>query len=349
MSLAKVLILYNQPVLPEDHRDAVSEHEILYTVEVVSHHLAEAGYRVVRLGVNYSPDALLAGLRRQRPDVVFNLFEGTADHGQTEAYAAGLLQWLGLPFTGSPFDTLCLARNKHLTKSLLRGAGLPTPDFLVVEALPVPPCELTWPVIVKPATQDASVGLDQGSVVTTQEALEARVAWMLEHYGPPVLVEEFIRGREFNVAVIDAPELRPLPISEISFIEKEGFWPIVTFDAKWNPGTHDYEATPTHYPAEVSPRLADRLNALALKAFRLLGCRDYARLDFRVRPNGRPYLLEVNPNPDFCPSAGFTHNLELAGVSHAQFTVELVQAALRRRGGGAERRLLPTAVTPAAD
>src|SRR6202035_1220730 len=125
---------------------------------------------------------LLDGLRRRRPDVVFNLFEGTADHGTTEAYVAGLLDWLHLPFTGSPFHTLCLARSKHLTKHLFQGAGLPTPEFFIVEDLPTPPCRLEWPVIVKPAQQDASVGLDQGSVVTDQERLDARVACLLRNY-----------------------------------------------------------------------------------------------------------------------------------------------------------------------
>src|SRR6202035_5287419 len=125
---------------------------------------------------------LLDGLRRRRPDVVFNLFEGTADHGTTEAYVAGLLDWLHLPFTGSPFHTLCLARSKHLTKHLFQGAGLPTPAFFVVEELPVPECNLEWPVIVKPALQDASVGLDQGSVVTVQQGLNDRVASLLHSY-----------------------------------------------------------------------------------------------------------------------------------------------------------------------
>src|SRR5579871_1628389 len=141
-----------------------------------------------RLGVCRDPNKLVAGLRRERPDVVFNLFEGLADHSETEAHAAGILDWLGLPYTGSPYLTLCLARNKHLTKHLLHGAGLPTPAFQVVEELPVAECRLGWPVIVKPATQDASVGLDQSSVVTDQDSLEARVAFLLENYGPPVLV-----------------------------------------------------------------------------------------------------------------------------------------------------------------
>src|SRR5918911_725330 len=200
---ARVLILYNEPVLPADHPDADSEYEILYTVGEVHQVLAGAGYEVRRLGVSRDPAALLAGLREHRPDVVFNLFEGLADCADTEAHVAGLLEWLGVAFTGSPAQALRLARRKHLTKRLLRGAGLATAGFFVVEGLPVPECPLEWPVIVKPATQDASVGLDQGSVVTDQGRLEERVAQLLGAYGPPVLVEQFIPGREFNVALVE--------------------------------------------------------------------------------------------------------------------------------------------------
>jgi D-alanine-D-alanine ligase len=333
MHPARVLVLYNEPVLPVNHPDAESEHEILYTVDIVSQELIQAGFDVARLGTSYDPSILLEGLREQKPDVVFNLFEGTADHGHTEAAVAGLLEWLGMPFTGCPFQTLCLARTKHLTKYLFQGAGLPTPEFMVVETMPMAPCRLEWPVIVKPALLDASVGLDQGSVVTDQEQLDQRVAYLLRNYGPPVLVEEFIRGREFNVGLIDAPELCVLPISEIKFVESDpSFWPIVTYDAKWTPGSRDYEATPPHYGADIDPKLAERLRALATQAFRLLGCRDYARVDFRVRPTGQPYILEVNPNPDFSPTAGLTGGLSSAGLTHAQFTVDLVRTALARGG-----------------
>jgi len=337
----QVLVLYNQPVLPADHGDADSEHEIVYTVEMVAGYLAEAGFDVSRLGVARDPAALLTALRRARPDVVFNLFEGLADHGGTEAHAAGLLDWLGIPYTGCPFQTLCVARDKPWTKRLLRGAGLSTADFFVVEEGPVEECPVGWPVIVKPGLQDASVGLDQNSVVTNLERLNERVAYLLETYGPPVLVEEFLRGREFNVGLIESPELRALPVSEIVFVEQEpGYWPIVTYDAKWKPGSRDYEATPAKYPAEVSLRLAQRLQALAKQAFRLLGCRDYARVDFRVRPNGKPCILEVNPNPDFSPTAGLAGGLASAGVTHAQFTVELVHAALARGEGSGNAKVL---------
>jgi D-alanine-D-alanine ligase len=331
-SPARVLILHNQPVLPADHPDADSEHEILYTTEVVQRVLTEGGYEVRTLGVSRDPAVLLDGLCERRPDVVFNLFEGLADFGETEAYVAGVLEWLELPFTGCPYQTLCLARGKHVTKRLLTGSGLPTPRFFVVEDLPIENCPLDWPVIVKPATQDASVGVDQSSVVTDHDRLNERVAYLLESYGPPVLVEEFIRGREFNVGVVEAPELRVLPVSEILFIEKDSaFWPIVTYDAKWKPGTRDYEATPPAYPARVSPRLQEKLETLAAQTFRLLGCRDYARVDFRVR-GGKPYILEVNPNPDFSPTAGLAGGLGSAGISYTQFTIELVQRALARGG-----------------
>ena len=325
-----ILILYNDPVLPASHPDAESEREILEIVEAVAAELAEASYAVSRLGVSRDPRVLIDRLTARRPDAVFNFFEGTADQSETEVTVAGLLDWLHIPYTGCPFAGLCLARDKVRAKHLFRGAGLPTPAFVVVDELPLPEVPLGWPVIVKPATQDASVGLDQGSVVTSRDKLEARVASLLGRYGPPVMIEQFIRGRELNVAMIEAPELRALPISEILFLDEDPErWPIVTYDAKWAPESRDCVLTPPQYPATVETGLATRLVTLATRAFHLIGCRDYARCDFRVSEAGEPYLLEVNPNPCFNPTAGFTSGLKTAGISHAQFSVMLVENALR--------------------
>jgi len=330
--MPRVLILYNEPVLPAGHPDAESEREVLGTAGFVERTLTQAGFEVGRLGASHDPAFLLTKLAQHRPEVVFNLFEGTADDGLTEAYVAGLLEWLRVPFTGCPSQTLFLARSKHWTKYLLRGAAIPTPDFFVVEAMPPPPCPLRWPVIIKPASEDASVGLDQGSVVTEQKLLEDRVALLLERYGPPVLVEEFIAGRELNVALVETPQLRPLPISEILFLEKDpAYWPIVTYDAKWKPESRDYQATPPHCPAELPAGLVTHVEELSERAFRLLSCRDYARVDVRLDSAGEPYVLEVNPNPDFHPTAGFGGALAAAGSSHEQFTAELVRNALARR------------------
>src|SRR5438876_1048756 len=180
--------------------------------------------------------------------------------------------------------------------------------------------------------QDASVGLDQGSVVIDQSSLEKRVSLLLEQYGAPVLIERFIPGREFNVGVVEIPALRSLPVAEIDFSEKDfGPWHIVTYDGKWRPGSPDDIATPPKCPANIVPELSRQIQEMALAAFRLLGCRDYARVDFRVSPAGQPFILEVNPNPDFHPTCGFARGLAAAGLHHSQFAIDLVHAALARR------------------
>ncbi|MCI0637571.1 MAG: ATP-grasp domain-containing protein [Gemmataceae bacterium] len=339
MAAPHVLVLYNRPLLPLDHPDADSEHLILEGVRNVTDALDEAGYRVSEFGLKHDPRVLWTELRRRRPRVVFNLFEGHCHDPETESYVAGLLQWRCIPFTGSPMHTLSLARAKDWTKQLLRGNGLPTPDFLVVDELPIVPCSLTFPVIVKPARTDASVGLNQDSVCTNQEQLENRVAVILEAYGSPVLVEEFVDGREFNVALVELPELELLPPGEIVFAQKEGVWPILTYDGKWKPDSIDYQGTPTKYPADIDPKLSRRLGALAKRAYRLLGCRDYARVDFRVNAAGKPFILEVNPNPDISIGAGFATCLAAVDISYAEFVARLVEHARRRPGNTAPKFL----------
>src|SRR5205823_5287656 len=158
--------------------------------------------------------------------------------------------------------------------------------------------------------------------------------YILETYGAPVLVEEFIYGREFNVALVELPELQYLPPAEIVFPqEKPGFWPILTYDGKWKPGTDDYEITPPRYPADISPRIAERLGTIAMQAYRLLGCKDYARVDLRMKPNGKPFILEVNPNPEISANAGFAGCLGSAKIPHPEFIVRLIRHALHRPKG----------------
>lgn len=332
MPSPRVLILYNEPVLPPEHPDSQSEQEILQVVGEVGTTLGRAGFRLSRLGLGDDPTVLLDRIKAQRPAAVFNLHEGHPDQGHTEAYIAGLLEFAGVPFTGCPSETLALCRAKHLTKLILRGAGFPTPDFFVVDELPVPECTLDWPVIVKPALQDASVGMDQNSVVTNQAGLVDRVEYLLNLYGPPVLVERYIRGKEIIVALVELPELRALPPSEISFQRKEsrGYWQIVTYDGKWKRGSDEYESSPPRYPADISSEVAAKLAELAKEVFRLFGCRDYARIDMRVRPSGKPYILEVNPNPDISAEAGFAGCLHTAKLDYQTFLSGIVRNAIAR-------------------
>jgi len=328
----RVLVLYNKPTLPADHPDAVSEADVLHTVDFVAAALAQAGLAVDRLGLSEDPRPLLQWLDQNRPDVVFNLFEGTAGRGETEAFAAGLLDWLRLPYTGAPPAAMLLARDKALAKRLFRGAGLPTADFVVVHA-PTDPVALTqWPAFVKPAAQDASVGIDHGSVVRNETELRARLRWLADRYPPPYLVETYLAGREFNVAIIDDPEPTVLPLAEIIFDRGQpDLWPIVSYASKWAPGSREDLAALPRCPADVEPTLARTLADLALAAYRLVGCRDYARIDLRTDESGQPFLLEVNPNPDFGPEAGLARALKASGRDHAAWTAALCQ---RRAGEG---------------
>ena len=332
MPKARVMILYNQPVLPLDHVDAESEHSVIAIAEELKKILVAAAYDVEMFGLGADPTVLWRELQSWQPDVVFNLFEGNLHNPETESYVAGLLEWYGVPYTGSPFATLTLARIKHTAKKLLKGAGIATADFFVVDALPVPNSPLDFPVIVKPAKQDASVGVDQSSVCTNQQQLSDRVEFILATYGAPVIVEEYIAGREFNLAVISLPEVQAMPPSEILFREeKPGMWGILTYDSKWNPGTADYETEQPTFPADVPKPTAKRLMRLAEKVFRVMGCRDYARIDFRMNAAGKAYVLEVNPNPEISGDACFARCLHTGKITHDEFIVRIVEQARGRK------------------
>ena len=334
----RILILYNMPVLPLDHPDAGSEHDIIDTVANTARVLEAAGFEVRRLGINYDPQPLLDEVRHNRPATVFNLFEGLATQTGTEVSVAALMEWLNLPFTGSPSAALALGRDKVRTKHLLAGADLPTPDFVRIDRPPVPRWRRHWPAIVKPACQDASVGIDQASVVTSQAQLEERARYVLSEYGPPVMVERFVFGREFHINLIEewvggAPRrLRVLPLAEIEFLDtRPGHWPVYTFAAKWKTESDEYKATPLHTGVAISDEPAERLRQLAEKAFRLLQCRDYARLDVRMSEDGRFHILEVNPNP-YLNSQALVRGMAAIGKSHEQLIVDLALAAMARGG-----------------
>jgi D-alanine-D-alanine ligase len=345
MSAPRVLVLHNEPVLPVGHPDYASEYEIVGTADSVARTLTDAGFEVRRLGVGTDPAVLVHELRRERPDAVFNLFEGLATHTGTEATVVGLLEWLGVPCTGSPAAALTLALDKLQTKRLLRGAGLPTPAFVAVEWLPAPDWPHGWPAIVKPARQDASVGIEQASVVTSTAQLGARCAWVLERFGAPALVEQFVPGREFHVHILEEStassggrSLLLLPLAEIVFLQQgEGYWPIYSYDAKWAPGSREYEVTPLRSPVTLEPGQMDRLAEIARAAFDLLGCRDYARLDVRMTPEGDFFILEINPNP-FLNSKAVTSGLEAVGRTQREFFLSLVRAALARGAGAVASR-----------
>ncbi len=340
----RVLILFNEPVLPLDHPDRGSEEDVLYSVKIVGESLNTGGIPFDTFGVTDDLTALLARLTRRDFDVAFNLYEGTADRSVTEVYLTGLLEWLGIAYTGCPSFTLSVARNKPVAKRLFQSAGIPTAEFTEVSTPDVPGWA-HFPAIIKPAAEDASVGIEQGSVVTTPDELRAQVQYVLDHYGPPALVERYIHGREIQVSVIDLNgDGRPvvLPFAEIAFKPTEGSrWPIYTYTAKWHEESDEYKHAPVLVGVSLPPAVTAKLNEMALEVYHLLGARDYARIDSRVTPDGEVYILEMNPNPAIT-SVMIDEGLPAVGGTYDQFIAALVRNAAARIGQSSGSRRVRT-------
>ena len=265
--------------------------------------------------------------RVRRAELVFNLCEGINGHARFEDYVVGTLELTGVPFTGCRHWATTIAHRKHVANTLLSAAGLPVPAFVLAQANKTP-AEFPLPAIVKPAAEDASVGIDNGAVCTSKRALKKRVALMLEQF-EEVLVQEYVAGREFNVGFVGK---RMLPIAEIRFDGMpEGTWPIVSYAAKWIPGSPEDEGTLPVCPAEVDAELAKRIGQVARDAWLYVsGGEGYGRVDLRLNEEGQPYVLEVNPCPDLSSNAGLARMGRAFGWSYDDLVMQVVDEALMR-------------------
>lgn len=338
----RVAVLYNNPTLPIDHPEAASERSVLATSAAIVAALRPRGFRAFRVGVGPPVGRLVRRLLARKADAAVNLVEGFGGEAAGEPRFAALLELLAIPFTGCPPATLALCRRKGTARHLLAGAGLPiAPGWTIDRDGPIPP-PLTggpgWPgaVVVKPEGEDGSLGIDQSSVVTDPAELPARVAHLFGRFPGPVLVEAYLPGPEYNLGLLEVDPDGPVPLrpAEVAFEVSDGRWPILTYAAKWSTGSADDRASPVRCPADLPGPLAAELDRLAVAAFRVTGCRDVARVDFRLDAAGRPMILEVNPNPDLDPAAGWARALRAAGRDYGETVAALVRRALDRGGAG---------------
>jgi len=291
------------------------------------------GYEVSLVPLQRSLLNFLGRVREVNPDALVNLCEGFYGRPQWESNVAGVFEILGLAFTGNPSKTLAFCQNKHKAKAVLRSCGLPTAEARLVFAADQA-LDLEFPVIVKPNQEDASLGITPESVVRDEDGYRGQVRKVLETYRQPALVESYVEGREFNVAVMEDGTATALPVSEIDFSALPAEEPrICSYEAKWFEDHPLYQKTPPVCPAPIGEDLTRTLQGLAVDAFRALECRDYARVDFRMDGRGRISILEVNPNPDISLNAGYARALGAAGVPYASFWDRMVRNALDRRNG----------------
>ncbi len=329
---AKVAIVYNEP--RPGRYDAMGEEKavlgVLDEVEAVHRALNELGYSVIRVPLLSPLKRAKDQLKALEAEIVFNLFEGFDDQPETEALIANILFELGLPYTGCPGAALALALDKAKTKALLEASGIKTPRYQLLSPETLSLFHLDYPCIVKPCKEHASHGLSGDSVVNNFAALKKQVIRISQFFGGGALVEEFVKGREFNATVLGNREPFVLPVSEIVYSLPPDMPRIVTFAAKWEPDSIYYQGTKPVCPAEIGDGDREHITKVALSAFRLLGCRGYSRVDMRMDVENRVNVLEVNPNPDISPDSGAARQAKAFGKTYSQFIEKILLLALER-------------------
>ena len=299
---------------------------ILDTLQAIERALAAEGNQVVRVPV-LMDGRWIERLRRGRFDLAFNMCEGIDGVAAYEPSVIGVLELFALPYTGSSSYTTSLCLRKHVVNAVLERAGLPIPRFTTVRRGGTL-SSVGFPAICKPAAEDASVGVEQRSVVRTTRALTARVDAMLERWDE-VLVQRYVDGREINVGVLGDTVL---PIAEIDFGRMpRGKWRIVTYQSKWLAGSAEDVGAAPRCPADLPAKLAAEVRRVALAAWRLVGGHGYGRVDMRVDSAGQPWILEVNANPDIAPDAGLARMAGIAGIEYAALVRTVCELALERR------------------
>lgn len=330
-----ITILHNRDhdLLEEDPGREARE-DVIRVASALADALTHGGTVAEPLAVTGATLDFLPELRRRQPALVVNLCESLNADARGEMAIPCLLELLGIPFTGSPGLSLGLALHKNKAKELLRARGVSTPEFAVIERIEdLARVELPFPLIVKPSREDASVGIDFDSVVHDRHQLARAVLSVMQRFSQPALVERFIAGREIYVPLLGNRPRTHLPPTEVAFGKAfEGRPNIVSYKAKWEAESPECQDS-TPLPCELDPVTLARCVKTASAAFDALDCRDYGRVDLRLSPEGEPFVIDINPNCDLHPDAGFAKAARAAGMDYRALAQRLVEIALERTHG----------------
>jgi len=333
----RIVVVYNRDF---EGAESDPENKAREDVKEIADHIVRIlnanGYNASGLGVTSDVTGAVTELRALKPAAVFNLCESIDGDNRFESLMPMLMELEGIPYTGSGSFALSLALRKEKVKNVLLACGIPVPKgVLVSQAGDLASIDLRFPVIVKPAREDASVGITRASVVSEAKALNERALHVLEHYHQPALVEEYVEGREIYVSLLGQLDggLQIFPFFEIDFSAMPADRPnIVSFEGKWVEDSVEYKGTRPVRCEGLSPELREKVAQTALRAFRSVGMRDYGRMDVRLSADGTPYVIDVNPNCDLSDLAGgFSRAAKTGGLSYKEVILRLVSLALLRR------------------
>ncbi len=321
----------NMTVLTHVEREGAREHDVV--VDQVARALRKAGHKTSVLGGHGDVKKLITGLGRRKPDLVFNLMETFGDSQLGAVGVVGLLDLLGLPYTGGGPGEFYLQEDKGLAKKLLAYEKVLCPDFAVFsrDADFETGGNLRPPFFVKPLRMDASIGIDAKSLVHTVRELMERVAFIHEQVHDSALAEEYVEGREFYVGVLGNQEPTAFPPIEMDFSGMpDGAPHVLDAKAKWDEESAEYKGSKAVL-ADVPDELRARLKKVALDAYRALRVRDYGRVDLRLTEAGEIYVIEVNASCYLEQSGEFATAAKAGGLDYPALVNRIAELALERR------------------
>ncbi len=326
----RIAVLHNDVPAdaPPDEKDALMQ------AEAVNAALLDLGHETAGIPFPMDLRRVIDDLKRFRPELVFNLVESVANQGRFIHLAPAVLDALSLPYTGSPTQAIFLTSHKLAAKRRLKTARLPTPPWYAIEDAREDRSAPEGPWIIKSVWEHASIGLGDDSIlhVTDHRRLRIELENRRARLGGEAFAERYIDGREFNLSLLERKgDVSILPPAEILFQDYPARKPrIVGYRAKWDDQAFEYHNTPRRFtfPAEDAG-LLERLKTLSRSCWHLFGLRGYARVDFRVDPDGEPWILEINTNPCLTPDSGFVAAVKAGGLTYSGMIAALIEGAHR--------------------
>ncbi len=338
MSKLKVAVLYDR-ILVEEGDDAAAAEKAPVTrtldkkevEEEVADVLAKQGHESFLIELDGTAKSLQA-LAKLDCDLIFNLTESFGEDDTADFKIAGFLELLGKRYTGSGTRGLMLAQDKAIAKKIFAFHGIRTPVFARSFRGRLDfSHDLQFPVIVKPAREDGSIGIEFSAVVSSIKELMERIDWLHQHFDSPVLIEEYVEGREIYVGVLGNDKPEALPIVELDLSKlPEGTPKIASAEVKWGKGTKAYRDTKSSIAVDLPDDTVALAQRTAIAAYQALELRDYGRVDMRLQPDGAVQVIEVNPNPWLSSRAELAMAARKSGRTYPQLVAEIVDLALAR-------------------
>lgn len=336
MKKLRVLVLMHEDLVPPEALDTPAQRETAEwrTEYDVVRTLRQMGHDVRPLGVRTDLGMIGKAIEEFRPHIAFNLLEEFHGVAVYDHYVVSYLELMRKPYTGCNPRGLMLAHDKALSKKILTYHRIPTPRFAVfpMNRSAARPGKLQFPMLVKSLTEEGSVGIAQASVVTSDQKLQERVAFIHEKVGTDAIAEEYIDGRELYVGIIGNGRLEVLPIWELLMTKlPEDALPIATARMKWDVKYQQRVGVVTKAAENLPGGLQDRIHRLCLRAYRILGLTGYARIDLRVTEDGRIYVIEANPNPQLAYGEDFADSAAHVKMSYRKLLQRIINLGLRYR------------------